>query len=169
MLWPRSMMPLPTPFFWPKHLWNKIIKFNKIFPKIWHFCILPKVRTKLLINPILIVHTIKAIDSQKPNRMILCLTSLCCFCWQGFLFFILTAIFLPEDFHRFILKCTANITADISKRWGDNNYLNKVENEFLILLGFFTPNNGIRYGSYRKMFEFFWKFRWKGKNEKYFF
>ena len=58
------------------------------------------------------------------------------------------------------------MTADISKRWVDNNYLNKVENEFLILLVFFTPNNGIRYGSYQEMFEVLWKFRWKGKKEK---
>ena len=116
------------------------------------------------------MHTIKAIDSQKPYRMILCLTSLCCFCWQGFLFFILTAIFLPEDFHRFILKCTANITADISKRWGDNNYLNKVENEFLILLGFFTPNiMGYDMEAIEKCLRFCGNFDGRGKKRKIFF
>lgn len=115
--------PSPTLFFWPKHLWNKIIKFNKIeFFQKFGISVLYYLRLEqnhLLIKEL--VHTIKAIDSQKPNRMILCLTSLCCFCWQGFLFFIFfwkwTAIYLPEDFHRFILKCTADIMADLSKRW----------------------------------------------------
>ena len=74
---------------------------------------------------------------------------------------------MPEDFHRFYLKCTADITADISKRWGDNNYLNKVENEFLILLGFFTPNiMGYDMEAIEKCLRFCGNFDGRGKKEK---